>query len=74
MELLDSANLAARWGVTTETVRRWIRTGKLRAYRVAAPGGQCYAITPAQADDFEANVRPLIRRGRPRRQLKLFDA
>jgi excisionase family DNA binding protein len=40
--------LAERWGVSTRTVQRQIKSGALRAYRI----GRLVRISPADADDF----------------------
>lgn len=46
--------LADRWGVTVDTVRGWIKDGRLDAYRLGGTGP--YRVPAEAADAWE--VRP----------------
>lgn len=46
--LLSIGKLAERWGVSTRTVQRQIKSGALRAHRI----GRLVRISEADAEDF----------------------
>ncbi len=56
-EWMTSGHVAARLGVTRQTVDRWIRLGRLRAIRIEVGVGARYRI---RRRDFEAFVRRYV--------------
>lgn len=48
---LTPCELAGRWDVGEETVRRWIRSGKLAAFK--SPGGGGQRISMATVERWE---------------------
>tara|TARA_Y100000310_G_scaffold232390_1_gene235189 strand:- start:9915 stop:10130 length:216 start_codon:yes stop_codon:yes gene_type:complete len=59
-------DLVALWGVTRQTVRRYIVDGKLRGEQHAPL--QPFYVSDAERLRFENEVRPFIKPGRPRKQ------
>ena len=57
---LTVSEIAERFGRSAQTVRDWIKTRKLRAYRF---NGKEYRVTPAALEEFEEGQR----NGRARR-------
>ena len=58
MQPMDTTEAAAKLGVSTETVRRWVRQGRLKAIRI----GRTMVLARADVERFS-----IPRRGRPRR-------
>ena len=55
-ELLFTADLADRFGVTTRTVNRWVREGRLRP-TIQGPGAKgARMFHPAEVDRFAASL------------------
>lgn len=55
-ELLTAEEVAARLRVHVETVRKWLRTGQLRAIRLGGRSG--YRVTPAELHEFLERRKP----------------
>ena len=53
---LTSEELAQRWRVTTETIRRWIREDAIPHIRI----GRRKLIPTSVLDDLEANAQPRL--------------
>jgi len=53
-EFVSVASLALRWCESPHTVRKWIRLGRLDAYRL---GHRSLRVTTASAMQFEADNR-----------------
>ena len=58
--------IAKSYGVSTDKVLRWIRTGELRAVNIATKrtGRPRWAIDPADLADFERSRAAVPQRGR----------
>lgn len=48
--------VAERYGVRAETVRQWIRDGRLEALDIGSPGRKVYRITENQLKKFERDA------------------
>lgn len=65
-KVLRTSQAAKRAGVIPVTIRRWIATGKLKAFRTL--GGQIRI----HADDLEEAIREATRSAEDTRQHRLF--
>ncbi|MAT70670.1 MAG: hypothetical protein CMJ58_14225 [Planctomycetaceae bacterium] len=64
--------MAELWGVSPDTVLKWILSGELQAFNVAKPGAKRprYRVTLTAAENFQAGRAAVKRRKTPRRRCK----
>lgn len=59
---MTTAEVATEWGRNVETVRRWIRDGRLAAYRT--PGGRTLMVRRSEVLKTVERGRDEVKRGR----------